>query len=128
MTVGHTYQLSFYWAGAQQSGFTGATTDKWTASLGAQSFDTSVVALPSHGFTGWSQQTFTYTATSTSELLSFLATGTPSGVPPFALLDGVSLVDTSVPSVPDSASTGVLFGLSALALVAAPRLRRQFAK
>ncbi len=126
LTVGHNYALSFSWAGAQQSGFTGDTTDKWTASLGAQSFDTSIVSLPSHGFSGWSQQTFNYTASSASEVLSFLATGTPNGVPPFALLDGVSLVDTT--SVPDSAATGVLFGLSALALLAAPRLRRQLGK
>ena len=128
LTIGHTYQLTFDWAAAQQSGFNGDTTDKWTASLGGDSFDTSVVSLPSHGFSGWTHQTFNYTASSASEVLSFLATGTPNGVPPFALLDGVSLVDTSVPSVPDSASTAVLFGLSALALVAAPRLRRQFAK
>ena len=40
--------------------------------------------------------TFTYKATSTSEVLSFFAVGTPTGVPPFVLLDGVSL-NASVP-------------------------------
>ena len=56
---------------------------------------------------------FTYTATAASEVLSFLATGTPSGVPPFALLDGVTLN-----SVPEPGSLALLgIGLIALAAV-----------
>ena len=111
LTVGKKYALSFYWGGAQQTGFTGDTTDYWTATLGSQSFSTAVLNDVSHGFTGWQQATFTYTATAASEVLSFLATGTPSGVPPFALLDGVTLN-----SVPEPGSLALLgIGLIALA-------------
>lgn len=91
LTAGHNYTVSFWWAGAQQFGFTGATTENWTVSLGGQSFTTATVNNVNHGFTGWQKQSFTYTATSSSEVLSFLAYGTPSGVPPFSVLDGVSL-------------------------------------
>jgi len=113
LTVGQKYALSFYWGGAQQTNFSGATTDYWTATLGSQSFNTAVLSDASLGFTGWQQATFTYTATATSEVLSFLATGTPSGVPPFALLDGVTLN-----SVPEPGSLALLgIGLIALAAV-----------
>jgi hypothetical protein len=96
LTPGHTYQLSFAWAGAQQSGFTGATTDSFAVSLGGQTFNTATINLPNEGFSGWMNQTFNYTATSTSEVLSFLAAGAPA-VPPFALLANVQLVDAPEP-------------------------------
>lgn len=120
LTVGSRYTVSFFWAGAQQSGFTGPTTDNWTVSLGGNSQTTSTISLPSHGFSGWMSQSFTYTATSTSEVLSFLATGTPSGVPPFALLDGVSMVA----AVPEPST--VVAGASALLLLVGGGLRRVF--
>ena len=42
---------------------------------------------------------FTFTANSSTELLSFLAVGTPAAnLPPFALLDGVSLTAVPEPS------------------------------
>ena len=91
LVVGGKYTLSFWWAGAQQSGFNGVNTENWTASLGGQSFTTDTVYNTNHGFTGWQQATFSYTATASSEVLSFLAHGTPNGEPPFSLLDGVSL-------------------------------------
>ena len=87
LTVGQTYQVGFYWGGAQQEVFNGATKDQWTVSLGGQSQSTALVSLPSHGFTGWMYQTFNFTADASSDVLSFLAYGEPSGVPPFALLD-----------------------------------------
>ena len=91
LTVGNSYTVNFWWAGAQQSGFTGATTEQWQVSLGNQTQSTAVINNANHGFTGWQSQSFTYTATSASEVLSFFAVGTPNGVPPFVLLDGVSL-------------------------------------
>ena len=95
LTVGHTYRLAFDWAGAQQYGFNGPNTEQWSVSLGGDTQNTVVLNNASHGFTGWQHQTFDYTANSSSELLSFLAVGTPNGVPPFSLLDGVSLYDTT---------------------------------
>ena len=54
-------------------------------------------SIPSHGFSGWMYQSFSYTATSSSEVLSFFANGSPP-VPPFALLDGVTLnANSSIP-------------------------------
>lgn len=115
---GDTYEVGFWWAGAQQSNRTGATTEQWQVSLGSQTQSTPVVQNASHGFTGWVYQVFDYTATSASETLSFLAVGTPSGVPPFALLDGVSLTDvpnTQVFITPEPATVGlVVTGLGIL--------------
>ena len=119
---GQNVTVSFAWAGAQQSGFTGPTSDKWTVSLGTVSVtnpsqSTNVVSLLSEGATPWMNQTFTFVATSTSELLSFLTTGTPAGQPPFALLANVS-----VSNVPEPAGVGMfLTGLGGLLLIAKAR-------
>lgn len=97
LTAGHQYTVSFYWAGGQQYGFNGPTTDQLQVSLGGETLSTSVVDVASHGFSGWMQESMTFTADATSDVLSFFAVGTPQGVPPFALLDGVSLVATTAP-------------------------------
>jgi hypothetical protein len=80
-----------------------------------------------HGFSGWQLQTFDFTANSTSELLSFLAVGTPTGVPPFALLDGVSLTADTVgtESAPEPGSVVLLVG-GLMGLMGVCRLRRLF--
>ena len=123
LKVGHTYDVTFYWAAGQQLGFNGATTDQWNVSLGGDTQATSVSSIADHGFSGWQQQTFTYTATSGSEVLSFLANGTPNGVPPFALLDGVSMVDTTA-AVPEPSSLVAMFaGLLGLAVIIRRGLR-----
>jgi hypothetical protein len=93
LTAGDQYTVGFWWAGAQQTGFAGASSDQWQVSLGAQTQLTPVVNVPSQGFSGWMYDTLTFTADNTSDVLSFLATSTPSGVPPFALLDGVTMTN-----------------------------------
>lgn len=118
LTIGDRYTLSFYWAGAQQWNFNGATTEQWTVKFGTDSFATSVKNDPSHGFTGWQKEMVTFTATGTSELLQFLAVGTPSGQPPFSLLDGVSMTR----AVPEPASLALIgLGLGALGFAARRR-------
>jgi hypothetical protein len=117
LTPGQNYILSFYWAAAQQSGYTGNTTEQWQVSLGGQTQTTAVLPNVSHGFSGWFQQTFTYTATNASEVLSFLAIGTPNGVPPFALLDGVSLTAAT----PEPGSLALM--LSGLGLIGLGAIR-----
>jgi hypothetical protein len=107
LKVGHTYQLNFYWAAAQQHGYTGDTTERWEASLGNSHQYTPIYDLPSHGFSGWMSQSFDYTATAATETLTFLAIGTPTGVPPFALLDGVSMYDTSETATPEPGMAGL---------------------
>ena len=98
LTAGVGYALSFYWAGAQQQGFTGVTEDQWTVNFGSQTFATSTITLPNEAFSGWSKVTTYFTASQSTQVLSFLATGSPGGAPPFALLDGVSLVSTPEPA------------------------------
>ena len=98
LTAGLKYSLSFYWAAAQQRGYAGTTTEQWKVSLGSEMYATPVVTNPNQGFSGWFAQTFTYTATSASQVLSFLAVGTPVNAPPFLLLDGVSITAVAEPA------------------------------
>jgi hypothetical protein len=106
LIVGQQASITFYWAGAQQSGFDGLNTEQWEVKLGnAPSQFTSILQNSDHGFTGWQKTTFTFTTTATTETLSFLAHGTPDGVPPFSLLDGVTAVTTT----PEPSSFALLF-------------------
>jgi PEP-CTERM motif len=89
LTVGVKTTLTFYWGAAQQSNYTGPTTQSWQVSLGSSTQDTSTYSLASDAFSGWMQATMTFIPTSTSEVLSFLAVAT--GSPPMLLLDGVTL-------------------------------------
>lgn len=131
LVVGQTYTLSFEWAAAQQWGFSGDTTEKWTVNVGGNTFETAAYANGNHSSSGWMQETFSFTAKASDGLLSFLAAGTPTGHPPFSLLDGVSLflVDTPDQNVPPAGVPEpgtvltMLTGLGLLAL--AMRRRRQ---
>jgi len=106
LIAGQKYAVSFWWAGAQQQGFDGVNTEQWEVSLGDEHQSTGVLSNTDHGFTGWRQESFTFTATSGSEVLSFLAHGTPEGVPPFSLLDGVTM--DAQGAIPEPASWALL--------------------
>ena len=124
LTVGENYSVSFNWAGAQMASRHGATTDMLAVSLssnlmsnGSYNYgssinpahggkgcgwngswqDTCALSNASRGFTGWTSDTMTFTATSSSEWLNFLSVGTPSSLPPMALLTNVSLVQAPEP-------------------------------
>lgn len=99
LTPGDTYDVTFDWAASQQKGYSGTTTQKLTVGLGSQTQSTSVYTLGSHDFSGWMSESFDFTATSDSEVLSFLASGSPQ-VPPFTLLADVSMIDTTPHSSP----------------------------
>ena len=108
LTVGQNYQVNFYWAGAQQYDLPGDNTEQFQVSLGSDAQLTSIVSNPTGGFSGWRQQSFVYTASAASETLSFLAIGTPDGVPPFALLDGVSMFEYTAPPVTITPEPGAM--------------------
>ncbi len=132
LTAGHQYDVSFYYAAAQQKGnnYKSATSDYWTVNLGSQIASSTVgqstetLSLPgedtaahaANNFSGWVHATMTFTASAASDILSFLATGSPSGQPPFALLTDVS-VEAAPTSTPEPSSL-VGGGLAVLALVA----------
>ena len=127
LTVGMDTKVSFYYAGAQQTNHDGATTEAFKVSLTDNTGNnpktatdmTPVLTDASHGFTGWQYITLDFVPTATSETLSFLAVGTPSGVPPFSLLDGVSVVQ-----VTPEPSTLALLGSGVLAVGGLVRRRR----
>ncbi len=113
LTVGANYLVSFYWAAGQLQSESGATTEQVLVSLGNQSQATQVVSNASQSSTPWTQQSFIFQATSATETLTFLAQGTPTGLPPMVALDGVSMVD-----VPEPMSIAVFSaGLGLLTLV-----------
>jgi len=124
LVAGQQYSVGFDYAGAQQSGFSGDTSEKWIVNLGnnaATAQSTPILNDVSHGFTGWNHEVFTFTADGSSDTLSFLASGTPNGEPPFSLLDGVT-----INAVPEPASMLLMgTGLAALGLV---RRRRRAAQ
>ena len=107
LVAGQAYTLSFSYGAGQQVGFRGDNlVNYWDVALGNSKQQTASLANVSQGFTGWHQTSMTFTATNSSELLSFMAKGSPSGAPPFMLLDGVSLVS----AVPEPSTWGMLLG------------------
>lgn len=117
LTVGKQYRLSFDWGAAQFQSRKGPTTEQIQVGFGTDTASTAVVSNPSKGFTGWFTDKFIFTAKSGTEVLSFLSIGTPHGLPPEAVLDGVSL--TTVPE----ASTWALM-LAGFSLVGIATRRR----
>jgi hypothetical protein len=134
LTPGDSYTVGFWWAASQQYGFYGTTLQAMNVCLGnnvesyvdpgtqplsgganassnlncdGSSGSTAVYTLPSNGFSGWQYQTFDLTANNTSDVLSFLAYGNVQ-LPPFALLDGVTLNADNSP-VPEPGSLPLLF-------------------
>jgi hypothetical protein len=126
------YLLSFDTAAAQQTiasgGLGGATTDYWQVTLGGTSsmpVTTPVINNLSEGFKGWIPEELTFTTPSvlTNDTLQFLAVGSPTGVPPFALLDSVNLAIVPEPST----WTMMLIGFASLGFVGYRASRKSIA-
>jgi hypothetical protein len=116
LTVGAKYYLSFYQAAGQQITYTGATTDQWSVTFGNQTLLSTLMNDPAQRFQPWTKQTMAFTASATTQILTFLSQGGPDGDPPMIFLDGVSLV------TPEPSSLGYA-GMGLAALIAAWRLR-----
>lgn len=107
LTVGGVYTLTFDYALAQQFITDAANTNNyWAVTLGGQTQNTSLLSIEGGGFSGWKTSTMTFTATTGTELLSFLASATASGAPPFMLLDNVSLAA----AVPEPSTWAMMLG------------------
>ena len=107
LTVGQQYKLSFYW-GAGSLNTATAGYDRsigWDVGVtGANQPADLTESLRTGGYKKegpqpvWIQQTYTFTASSTSEVLAFSTQHFASGHPPIALLDGVSISAVPEPS------------------------------
>jgi len=127
LTPGDKYDVSFFWATAQQFDKVGNTTEELSVGLcrgenftpengchgpgehGTQIETTETRFTPEHGALPWVKKTFTFEAVSPTEFLSFLASGTPDDQPPFVLLDSVSMRAES--NVIPEPGTWLLLGL-----------------
>jgi hypothetical protein len=104
LVAGTSYNLSFYWAAGELSNRTGYETVTLTGSFGADNFSTSTFnnSTPAGSpgdFSGWKLANFSFKAQSASQVLSFLAAGTPANnLPPVAFLDGVTLTPVPEPA------------------------------
>ncbi len=122
LTIGKIYTLKFYQSAGQQKGLTGATTEQWTVTFGNSTQLSTQMFNKSKGFLPWTLETLYFKANAVSQILTFVAHGTPNGQPPVALLDGVS-IDSVLPD-PGTWTTMILgFGF----IGATARRRRQAA-
>jgi hypothetical protein len=114
LTAGQQYNVTFSQAAGQQTGYSGKTTEWWNVSFGGVQKSSTVIKLPSQAaVTPWQQETLTFTASSSTQVLSFLAGGSPTGKPPFSLLAGVSVDPVAVPEPFTLVGTIVGLGLGA---------------
>jgi hypothetical protein len=113
LTVGQKYTLTFDWAAAQLINKNQTYQVQLTVDFGTASQQTANLVEGPGKFSGWQSETMSFTATKATQTLTFLANGHPTGQPPVALLDGVSLT-----AVPEPASWAMMIlGFGAIGLM-----------
>jgi PEP-CTERM motif len=95
LTALQNYTLTFYQAGDQELNGNVGSLENWEVSLGSDTQYSSVMNVPQGAVVPWQPQTLSFMATSTSEVLSFFAIGTP-GDPPMVFFSDPDL-EASVP-------------------------------
>jgi len=113
LTVGTSYTLSFEYAFGQFTDQFLQTDQSITVNFGGSTDTTGTYTVPDRGFSGWHQYSKSFVATSTSQLLSFLAVG-PYGLPPVAFLDNVRLESPNGPPPPNPVPEPATLSLAAL--------------
>jgi len=119
LQVGMLYRLTFWQASAQEDCLfdDGSNcdppgnvneTEQWKVTFGSQSQTSTLMSTPIHTSIGWNQQTMYFTAASTSQLISFLAEGTPTNGPPLVLVDGIDLEMAPEPAPSSLLGIGLL--------------------
>ena len=121
LDVGAAYTLTF-WSLSNHDAFSADARQDWVVSFGGQTA-TSAQTYVHEGAT-WVQSTMSFTATSTSQALTFLAEYLPGSYPEMLDLDGVVLT-RSAAAVPEPSAGALLLagGLGALGWAAARRCR-----
>jgi len=124
LKIGDTYTLSFYQATMQATDQNSAFNAAWKVTFGGSPAQYSTTMNnPGGTSTGWVEDTMTFTATAIQEALGFFATSPQADDPPFLLLDGVSLTDTT--AVPEPATFGLaMVGLAGVMFARRKRLSR----
>jgi len=102
LSIGFPYQLSFDWGASvcmvvQSCDASPPFISGWDVSFGSSTASVNNGPVPFQSFSGWKTYTNIFTANATSQTLSFLSKGGPSGVPPLSLLDNVSLRKADIP-------------------------------
>jgi Protein of unknown function (DUF642) len=126
LTVGDTYTLTFSQAYGQQTGFVGDETMFFKVGFGGSTQNSTTMNITSaQPVSGWNQQTMSFVADDTTQLLSFLASGTRD-VPPFALLSGVSVQGNNTAAVPEPEDyIGTLMGMGFVGTLVKSRLAKK---
>ena len=155
LTPGQTYQLSFFVAYGEQTGFSspGGMTNQWLVGLGVPGsvfsttsigggYDsysysdpngsvatTPLTSVPNEGVSPWQQVTVYLTADAANDVLTFLAwgnNGSTSNVPPIAFLDiGGNGNLTAATPTPPVAAGGLVLLVVVMVGFGANRLRRR---
>jgi choice-of-anchor C domain-containing protein len=121
---GQTYQVTFYLAGNPAGGPTAKTlTTSANATIVLSSFDTTGKTLANMG---WTPVSFNFTATGSTETLTFLSTTTgDSGNSTYPTAFGPALDNVSVTAVPEPSTWAMMiFGFLGVGLVAHRRKRK----
>ncbi|HEY4082804.1 MAG TPA: PEP-CTERM sorting domain-containing protein [Burkholderiaceae bacterium] len=126
LAIGQSYTLTFYQASSGKYQAKGASvqTTQWDVTFGDSTQVSPLMTAAYNTSTPWEKVTMSFTATSTSQLLSFFGNGSPGGTPVImAAIDGVSL--TAAMPVPEPATWGMtLLGVAVIGAFVSTRRRQ----